>query len=65
MSRFFEKQHVFLKTRRFQCRVGLPSIDQLCAMTRELADILRNNRTIDWQKKRMSAPKCEKRSSNF
>jgi type I restriction enzyme R subunit len=32
--------------------------EELVAMTRELADMLRKNRTIDWQKKNPHAPVC-------
>ena len=34
--------------------------DQLVAMTRELTETLRKNRTIDWQKKEMARAKMRK-----
>lgn len=32
--------------------------DQLVAITKELTEMLRSNRTVDWQKKRQPEPKC-------
>ena len=39
--------------------------DELVAITKELTEALRKNRTIDWQKKRPPAPRCAAWGSVF